>query len=96
MKEALVSKISYDILSGNRGEQKISAVQNTVREYDVMLDEVVRNFYEVKMDGAPLFDLCEHIKYGRDNYGMEEDEFNEKIKSLLIEVNKTFNVNYTL
>lgn len=90
----LINAVSKDILENNK-DNYISSVMNKVLEYDKLFDEVLRNYYELKMDDEiPLFTLCEYYELGKENYGMSLQEYVDKLAYLLKKVNKTFNTNY--
>lgn len=92
----LVNKISIDILHANKNST-ISSILNIVRVYDKLLDDTLRNFYEIKMDqDVPLFTLCEYLELGKDNYGITEEEFKDEINKLLELFNFKFLVNYEI
>lgn len=62
-----------------------------VNRFDVLLEDTIRNWYEIKQDeGAPLFELCEYLKYGADNYGLDEQEFNDIVDHLVQEARTMF------
>ena len=87
---ALINKISEMIL---KQETDFKVIKNLVKEYDLLLEEVIRNFYELKQDDEiPLFELCEFIESGKENYMMSEEEFEDRISELVESVNNMFEV----
>ena len=87
---ALINKISEMIL---KQETDFKVIKNLVKEYDLMMEEVIRNFYELKQDDEiPLFELCEFIESGKENYMMSEEEFEDRISELVESVNNMFEV----
>lgn len=85
----LTNEISKLILR----EKDINVIKKEVKKFDELLDECCRNFYEVKMDmEAPLFELCEVLELGADNYDMDETEFNKYIDDILQEITNIFGV----
>ena len=87
---ALINKISEMIL---KQETDFKVIKNLVKEYDILLEEVIRNFYELKQDDEiPLFELCEFIESGKENYMMSEEEFEDRISELVESVNNMFEV----
>ena len=86
----LVNKISEMIL---KQETDFKVIKNLVKEYDILLEEVIRNFYELKQDDEiPLFELCEFIESGKENYMMDDEEFEDRITELVESVNDMFGV----
>ena len=86
----LVNKVSEMIL---KYESDIKNIKKLVNEYDGLFDNSLRNFYEIKEDSeVPLFELCEYLRNGRDNYDMSEEEFKSHIIYLLGEIDNIFNV----
>ena len=86
----LINKISEMIL---KQETDFEVIKNLVKEYDILLEEVIRNFYELKQDDEiPLFELCEFIESGKENYMMSEEEFEDRIDELVESVNNMFEV----
>ena len=86
----LVNKISEMIL---KQETDFKVIKNLVKEYDILLEEVIRNFYELKQDDEiPLFELCEFIESGKENYIMDDEEFEDRITELVESVNNMFEV----
>lgn len=84
----LVNEISKLILNNQTDVRKIIS---EVNRFDVLLEDTIRNFYEIKQDnGAPLFELCEYLKLGVENYGMTEEEYNNIVESLVQEVHTMF------
>ena len=88
----LINKVSLDILG--KYETTFAVVQDDVQEYSKLFEEVIRNFYELESMGGdcPLFELCYYIRNGKDNFGMDDEEFEAEVKALTITVNKMFNV----
>jgi hypothetical protein len=84
----LANEISRLILSK---ETDFNKIKNEVKIFDELLEETCRNFYEVKMDKeAPLFELCEALELGADNYDLSEAEFEEYIINLKTQINGMF------
>ena len=90
----LVNEISKLIL---KNETDIRKIISEVNRFDVLLEDTIRNFYEIKQDnGAPLFELCEYLKLGADNYGMTENEYNKTIDKLVQKVHTVFGYSLTI
>ncbi len=86
----LINKISEMIL---KQETDFKVIKSLVKEYDILLEEVIRNFYELKQDDEiPLFELCEFIESGKENYMMSEEEFEDRVSELVESVNNMFGV----
>ena len=86
----LINKISEMIL---KQETDFEVIKNLVKEYDILLEETIRNFYELKQDDEiPLFELCEFIELGKENYMMDDEEFEDRISELVESVNNMFEV----
>ena len=87
----LTNKISEMIL---KQETDFKVIKKVVKEYDILLEELVRNFYEIKEDDTvPLFELCEFIESGKENYMIDdEEEFEIRISELVESVNDMFGV----
>lgn len=86
----LINKISEMIL---KQETDFKVIKSLVTEYDILLEEVIRNFYELKQDDEiPLFELCEFIESGKENYMMSEEEFEDRVSELVESVNNMFEV----
>ena len=84
----LANEISKLIL---RNETDIRKIISEVNRFDGLLEDTIRNFYEIKQDnGAPLFELCEYLKLGADNYCMTEEEYNNIVESLVQDVHTMF------
>ena len=84
----LANEISKLILNNQTDVRKIIS---EVNRFDGLLKDTIRNFYEIKQDnGAPLFELCEYLKYGADNYGLDEQEFNDIVDHLVQEARTMF------
>lgn len=84
----LANEISKLIL---KNETDVRKIISEVNRFDGLLEDTIRNFYEIKQDnGAPLFELCEYLKLGADNYCMTEDDYNNFIDYLVQEVNTMF------
>ena len=90
MRNKLVNQISHDIL--NDYETNWELVYERVKLYNVLLEENIRNLYEVHMVslGCPLFALCYHIEEGWESFADTEEEFLEIILKLEEEVNEMF------
>ena len=90
----LANEISKLIL---KNETDIRKIISEVNRFDGLLEDTIRNFYEIKQDnGAPLFELCEYLKLGADNYGMTENEYNKTIDKLVQEVHTLFGYSLTI
>ncbi len=86
----LINKISEMIL---KQKTDFKVIKSLVKEYDILLEEVIRNFYELKQDDEiPLFELCEFIESGKENYMMSEEEFEDRVSELVESVNNMFGV----
>lgn len=86
----LINKISGMIL---KCETDFKEIREIVKEYNILLEEVIRNFYELKQDSEiPLFELCEFIELGKENYMMDDEEFEDRITELVESVNDMFGV----
>lgn len=86
----LANKISEMIL---KQETDFKVIKNLVKEYDILLEETIRNFYELKQDDEiPLFELCEFIELGKVNYMMDDEEFEDRIDELVQSTNNMFGV----
>lgn len=86
----LVNKISGMVL---KQETDFKVIKNLVKEYDILLEEIISNFYELKQDDEiPLFELCEFIELGKVNYMMSEEEFEDRIDELVESTNNMFGV----
>lgn len=84
----LSNEISKLIL---KNETDTKSIIREVNRFDSSLEVTIRNFYEIKQDrGAPLLELCEYLKYGADNYGLEEQEFKDIVDSLLQDIEDMF------
>lgn len=84
----LSNEISKLIL---KNETDTKSIIREVNRFDSLLEVTIRNFYEIKQDrGAPLFELCAYLKYGADNYGLDEQEFNDIVDSLLQDIEDMF------
>ena len=76
----LTNAISGLILADHKD---IRTIRARVKHFDTLLDDSLRNFYEIKMDqDVPLFTLCEYLELGKDNYGLTEEEYAEEIEKL--------------
>ena len=89
----LINKVSYDILN-KYNAPIVRLVKKEVEEYSKLFENVIKNYYELETMGeeCPLFQLCYYTRVGKDNFGMEEEEFNQKIETLRIKTNKMFDV----
>lgn len=75
----------------------IRTIRARVKHFDTLLDESLRNFYEIKMDNdVPLFTLCDYLELGKDNYGLSQEEFDDKLNKLVHLVSRRFGVTLTL
>lgn len=76
----LTNEISKLILQTSKD---FNEIREKVKLFDSLLNNTVRNFYEIKMqDYTPLFTLCEYLELGADNYGLTHEEFQEEIDRL--------------
>lgn len=90
----LTNDISSLILADCTDIRKIRA---KVKHFDILLDDTLDNFYEIKMDeDVPLFTLCEYLELGKDNYGLTEEEYVEELEKLNDLVSRRFGVSLTL
>ena len=84
----LTNAISGLILADHKD---IRTIRARVNHFNKLLDDTLRNFYEIKMQqDVPLFTLCEYLELGKDNYGFTEEEYNEEIRKLLHLVSRRF------
>lgn len=75
----------------------IRTIRAKVKHFDILLDDTLDNFYEIKMDqDVPLFTLCEYLELGKDNYGLTEEEYVEELEKLNDLVSRRFGVSLTL
>ena len=81
MRVKLINKISEDILKSN---DDIKDIVESVKEYSILLDENLRNFYELQTMGGkcPLFQIVYYLENGVNGMGMTEDEFNVSLEIL--------------
>lgn len=88
MREELINRISLDIL--HEYETNWAVVQAKVAEYAVLLDDSIRNFYEMQMPSSdcPLFALCYYLESG--DYGGEG--LQAELDKLEARINEKFNV----
>ena len=90
----LTNAISGLILADHKD---IRTIRARVKHFDTLLDDSLRNFYEIKMDqDVPLFTLCEYLELGKDNYDLTEEEYSEEIEKLKHLVSRRFGVTLTL
>lgn len=90
----LVNEISKLILNNQTDVRKIIS---EVNRFDVLLEDTIRNFYEIKQDnGAPLFELCEYLKLGVENYGMSLEDYDKTIDKLVQKVHTVFGYSLTI
>lgn len=90
----LVNEISKLILNNQTDVRKIIS---EVNRFDVLLEDTIRNFYEIKPDnGAPLFELCEYLKLGVENYGMSLEDYDKTIDKLVQKVHTVFGYSLTI
>lgn len=76
----LTNEISKLILQTTKDSNEI---REKVKLFDSLLNDTVRNFYEIKMWGdTPLFTLCDYLDRGADNYRLTPEEFQEEIDRL--------------
>ena len=76
----LTNEISKLIIKSSKD---FNETREKVKLFDSLLDDTVRNFYEIKMgEYTPLFTLCEYLELGADNYGLTPEEFQEEIDKL--------------
>ena len=88
----LVNRISSLIISSSHNFNDIC---KKVNEFDEILEKVCRNYYEVKQEQeAPLFELCEYLKLGANNYYLSESEYNITIDKLKRKVNQKFDYDF--
>jgi len=99
MRETLLNKISEDILNSNNKKPSITIIEDRVNEYFDIMEDVVRNIYELvgpEQIEVPLFSLCYLIKEGQGSFGFSDEEYVTSTENLLKSVNKKFHVNYTI
>lgn len=90
----LTNAISGFILADHKD---IKTIRATVKYFDILLDDSLRNFYEIKIGlDVPLFTLCEYLELGKDNYGLTEEEYAEELEKLTHLVSRRFGVTLTL
>ncbi len=90
----LANEISKLIL---RNETDIRKIISEVNRFDGLLEDTIRNFYEIKQDnGAPLFELCEYLKLGVENYGMSLEDYDKTIDKLVQKVHTVFGYSLTI
>lgn len=86
----LANAISGLILSDTSNEKIIKA---RVQHFDVLLDDTIGNFYELKTNGKiPLFELYERLKLGSENYCLTEKEFDKENNKLVNLIQRKFGV----
>lgn len=77
----LTNEISKLIIQSSKNFDEI---REKVKSFDSLLEDNIRNFYEIKMDDdVPLFSLCEYLELGVDNYGLTTEEFQNEIDRLM-------------
>lgn len=69
-----ICKLIFDKHSGDLDKSIIEA-----EPYFNDLEEFVRNIYELVENEIPLYAYYILLKYGADNWGFEENEYQEKI-----------------
>lgn len=75
----------------------IRTIRARVKHFDSLLDDSLRNFYEIKIgNDVPLFALCDYLNLGKDNYGLTEEEYNQKLDDLVYAISRMFGVTLTL
>ena len=90
----LTNAISGLILADHKD---IRTIRARVKHFDSLLDDSVRNFYEIKMNNeVPLFTLCDYLNLGKDNYGLTEEEYNQKLNDLVYAISRMFGVTLIL
>lgn len=90
----LTNAISGFILADHKD---IRTIRATVKYFDILLNDTLDNFYEIKQDqDVPLFTLCEYLELGKDNYGLTEEEYTEELEKLNHLVSRRFGVTLTL
>ncbi len=92
MREELVNQISKDILG--EYETNWAVVQAKVKIYAELLDNTVRNFYELQMmsSDCPLFALCYFLEEGYTCFTDDETEYIGFLDALEKRVNEQFQV----
>jgi hypothetical protein len=65
-------------------EEALKVVPKFYKHFDIN----VRNVYELISDGIPLFALYELKKYGADNYGLTEEEYQLAIQNSIEAIKK--------
>ena len=76
----LTNEISKLIIQTSKD---FNETREKVKLFDSLLDDTVRNFYEIKTNKTPLFTLCEYLELGADNYGLTPEEFQKEIDRLM-------------
>lgn len=93
----LINQVSKDLLDTYEHieDAKFKILEEKVTEYSNIFEDVVRNFYELETmdDDCPLFKLCYYIREGKENFGMDQAEYDAEIKSLVNTTNKLFGSN---
>ena len=81
MRIELINKISEDILKVN---DDIQDIITSVKEYEELLDDTIRNFYELNTMGrdCPLFQFIYYLETGKDNFGLSDEEYNDEMNIL--------------
>lgn len=93
MREALINKISEDILKNN---DNLEDIKKEVKTYSDLFEDCIRNVYElITMDyKCPLFVLIYTLDEGKDELGLNDDEFNELVVKLKSYFFLKFNLNF--
>lgn len=75
----LTNEISKLIIKTSKD---FNETREKVKIFDSLLDDTIRNFYEIKTNKTPLFTLCEYLELGADNYGLTPEKFQKEIDRL--------------
>lgn len=92
----LVNQVSQDLLDTyERTDVEFEALEEKVKEYSDLFNDVIRNFYELEtMDSeCPLFLLCYYLRLGNEGFGMNQAEFDAETQSLKNTANILFGSN---
>lgn len=84
-RQALLERIAEDIFFNTDFDKLLP----TLKEYRDLLDDTVRNVYEVYWD-VPLFRLEEYLRLGKDNYCLTEEEYVTEIGETVSKINELY------
>jgi hypothetical protein len=93
MRVQLFNKVSEDILKNN---DNLKDIKTEVKIYSDMFDELVRNAYELLTmgDDCPLFVLLHTIDAGKDDFCMNQAEFDAEIAKYKAQFQKKFGIDF--